>query len=320
MMAAHALKVEPKMPAERGRAVRACEALVLGHTSLVRQIAFRLLRRMPPHVEVDDLIQAGMVGLLEAADRYAPGKGAAFRTYAALRIRGAILDSVRKSDWTPRSLHRRLRDIEKVKRRLENQASTLPTSAEVASTLGISVKDYHDTLQHAVMSRLVSLDEKDSADGRALHDKLIGGSADPADEMEQDSFRHVVAAAIDALPEQERLIVLLYYDAELLLREIGEQFDLSESRVCQIHKRAIERLRTVAQSWMRAAGASAGTRIGVGYFPKPSGASANSTVSRSRSIPFLASDSASIRRRGTRPASRIQEINQLLQVDPIADI
>lgn len=247
-MAASTLNIEPKTPTERGREVRAFDELVLKHTSLVKQIAFRFVCRMPSHIEVEDLIQAGMIGLLEAADRYVPCKGAAFRTYAALRIRGAILDSVRKSDWTPRSLYRRLRDIEKTKRRLENEASKLPTSADVALALGISLKDYHDTLQHAARSRFVSLDDLDSADGRPLLDKAIGSSADPAHELEQENLRLKIAAAIDALPENERVIVLLYYDAELVLREIGDQFDLSESRICQIHKRAIERLRMIAQS------------------------------------------------------------------------
>ena len=248
--AARALRDEPKPLAELGRAVRARQALVLQHTSLVKQIAFQFIRRMPDHVEVDELIQAGMVGLLEAASRYTAGELATFKTYASPRIRGAILDSVRKSDWTPRSVYRRLRDIENTKRRLQNEASKITTSADVASALGISLKDYHGTLQHAAMSRLVSLDGLDSAD-----EEVLGGNADPADEVEQKNLRRMVTAAIDALPEKERVVLLLHYDAGLVFREIGEQFDLTESRICQLHKRAIERLRKVAQSWMQAAGA-----------------------------------------------------------------
>ena len=135
------------------------ESLSPEHINLVERIARRLVRRMPPHVALDDLMQAGMVGLLEAAHRYTLGKGATFKTYATIRIRGSILDSIRKSDWTPRTLYRRVRAIEKAKRRLQNEGDKLPTPAEVASALGVSLKDYHGTLQHAAISRLVSLDE-----------------------------------------------------------------------------------------------------------------------------------------------------------------
>ena len=248
-----ALELTPQAAPRRPR--NESESLSPEHINLVERIARCLVRRMPPHVALDDLIQAGMVGLLEAAQRYAPGRGAAFKTFAAIRIRGAILDSVRKSDWAPRSMYRRLRDIEKAKRRLENEGDKLPTSAEVASALGVSLKDYHGTLKHAAMSRLVSLDEIDAADGTPLHEKMIGDSGDPADALEQEGFHRLVAAALDALPENERVVLLLYYDAGLVLREIGEQFELSESRVCQLHKRAIKRLSAVARSWMRAAGA-----------------------------------------------------------------
>lgn len=241
-------KVERKSPTGEGGAARAYEALVLEHTSLVRRIAHQFIRRIPPHVEIADLIQAGMVGLLEAAQKHASDRGASFNTYASFRIRGAIVDYLRETNWTPRSLYRRLRDIEKAKHRLEN-----PTPAQVASALGVSLEDYHRTLRDATRSRPVSLDGTDSGDAQPFHDEIEGSSSDPADEMEQENFRRLVAAAVDALPERERVVLLLHYDAGLVLREIGDQFELSESRICQLHKRAIERLRAVAQAWMRAA-------------------------------------------------------------------
>ena len=235
-------RVEPPPSAQ------APQNLILKHMNLVRQIAHGFIRRMPGHVEVDDLIQAGMVGLLEAARRYCRAEGATFRTYAAPRIRGAILDSMRRSDWTPRSVYRRLRTIEKTKRRLQNESSQMATAADVAAALGMSLNDYHSALQDAAMSRLVSLDGPES------DDTLPGTSVDPAHHVEREDWHCTIAAAIAALPERERVIVLLHHDEGLALREIGERFDLSESRACQVHKRAVERIRMTLS--MAAAGAT----------------------------------------------------------------
>jgi RNA polymerase sigma factor FliA len=226
------------------------QVLILQHTSLVRRIALRLMRRMPHHVELDDLIQAGMVGLVEAARHHESAQDATFKRYAAIRIRGAMLDFMRRLNWTPRSLYRRLRDIEKSKRHLQSSTSMIPTCTDVASALGISLEQYHGALEDAAASQLMSLDDADDH-GRPFHDKLVGGSPDPAEEAERDELLRLIDAALDLLPEKERVILLLHYDAGLLLREIGDQFNLSESRVCQLQQRAIERLRKIAQSWMR---------------------------------------------------------------------
>jgi RNA polymerase sigma factor for flagellar operon FliA len=251
---AAAQKLDARRPPAPTRAARAREALVLKHTGLVRRIAYHVVRRLPRHVEVDDLIQAGMIGLIEATHRFAPGKAASFETYAAIRIRGAILDSFRKSDWSPRSLHRRVREIAEAKCRIENETGEVTKSADVAAALGVSLGDYHRTVQDAAMAQVLSLDAPGSADFAPLIDSAVDDRAGPADELEQEDLRRAVAAAIDALPEKERVILLLYYDEELLLREIGDRLALSESRVCQIHHRAVERLRVVAQRWMRTGG------------------------------------------------------------------
>jgi RNA polymerase sigma factor for flagellar operon FliA len=211
------------------------ETLVLHHIGLVRRIARKVARRLPRHVEIEDLIQAGMLGLLEAAQRYRAG--VSFETYATYRIRGAILDSVRKFDWRPRSMNRRLRHIETAKCRIENKTGTTAKSADVAAALGLSIKDYHRTLKDAAMMPLASLDDPARGDGEIQSDTT------PASELEKSDQRRLVAAAIDALPENERVILLLHYDSEVCLREIGNRLDLSESRICQIVGQAVRRLR-----------------------------------------------------------------------------
>jgi RNA polymerase sigma factor for flagellar operon FliA len=218
-----------------------CETLVLHHIGLVRRIARKVARRLPRHVEIEDLIQAGMLGLLEAAQRYRAG--VSFETYATYRIRGAILDSVRKFDWRPRSMNRRLRHIEAAKCRIENETGTTAKSADVAAALGLSIKDYHRTLKDAAMIPLASLDDPGRGDGEIQSDTTFDDSTNPARKLEESEQRRLVAAAIDALPENERVILLLYYDSEVCLREIGNRLDLSESRICQIVGQAVRRLR-----------------------------------------------------------------------------
>ncbi len=234
---------------------RILEAQILEHTSLVARIARQLARRMPPNIEVDDLIQAGMVGLLEAAQRYEASGSASFETYARFRIRGAILDFARKIDWRPRPLQRRIQSINAARRRIESETAKITTSAaEVATALDVSLQSYHRTLQDSETSKLLSLDDSGSPNTPRVSDKVIDTSRNPADEVEREELRHAVAAAIDTLPDNERLILLLYYDEEYLLREIGERLDLSESRICQLRGRAVKRLRQLVQRWMACGG------------------------------------------------------------------
>jgi len=255
-MNAAALKMRADVRAPARHAFRARETLVLRHTYLVRRIAYHYARRMPRYVEVDDLIQAGMIGLLEAAQRYESRAGAAFETFAGVRIRGAILDSIRGTDWSPRWLRRRLRDIELAKWRIESTTGRATTPADVAAAIGVSLKDYHRALQASEMQRLVSLDDPSTADDGPIHSTVVDERLGPAGELELEDLRRTLAAALDALPETERVILTLYYDHNRLLREIGDQLALSESRICQIRGRAVKRLRDVVDKWRAANGAA----------------------------------------------------------------
>ncbi len=227
--------------------------LVVRHADLVKRIAYHLVSRMPPNVEVDDLIQAGMLGLLDAAKHYSAAKGANFETYAGIRVRGAMLDEVRKSDWTPRSVHRNMREMAEAMRSLENELGHEAKPVEVAAKLGIGVEDYHKALQDAASCRLFSFDQLSmSDDDSGPSDVARDDGPGPFEDMEEAGFRDALAAAIDALPERERLVLSLYYDNEMNLREIGEVLQVSESRVCQIHGQALVRLRSRLSEWLSA--------------------------------------------------------------------
>jgi RNA polymerase sigma factor for flagellar operon FliA len=231
------------------------EALVLRHADLVKRIAYHLVSRMPPSVEVDDLIQAGMIGLLDAARHYTASKGANFETYAGIRIRGAMLDEVRKSDWTPRSVHRSARAMADAVRRVENATGHEAKPAEIATELGISLDDYYKTVQDAVSCRLFSFEQVggggDDDNGSSPADFATDGAQGPLENLTEDDFRAALGTAIQHLPEREKLVLSLYYDDELNLREIGEVLEVSESRVCQIHGQALVRLRARLDEWLQ---------------------------------------------------------------------
>ena len=225
--------------------------LVLRHADLVKRIAYHLVSRMPPHVEVDDLIQAGMIGLLDAGKNYSPDKGANFETYAGIRIRGAMLDEVRKSDWTPRSVHRSMRDMAEAIRRIENEKGHDASPAEIAGALGIPLEEYHKVVQDAATCRVFSFDQlatgdEDSNPADSARDERPG----PFDNIRNLGFSEALAKAIGHLPEREQLVLSLYYDDEMNLREIGEVLEVSESRVCQIHGQALVRLRARLGDWL----------------------------------------------------------------------
>jgi RNA polymerase sigma factor for flagellar operon FliA len=220
----------------------------------VKRIAFHLVSRMPPSVEVDDLIQAGMIGLLDAARQYTAQKGASFETYAGIRIRGAMLDEVRRADWTPRSVHRGVREMAEAVRRVENETGTEAKPADVARVLGVSLDEYHRLARDATACRLFSFEQMNPDDEDNPVDVVPDRGPGPADELELDGFRDALAAAIDGLPERERMVLSLYYDQELNLREIGEVLEVTESRVCQIHGQALVRLRARMKDWFADAG------------------------------------------------------------------
>jgi RNA polymerase sigma factor for flagellar operon FliA len=218
------------------------DALVKKHAELVRRIAYHLVAKLPPSVEVDDLIQAGMMGLLEAASQYSADRGASFETFAGIRIRGAMLDSLRAMDWTPRSVHRKARDLAKAIREVENATGAEASAATVAQHMGISLDEYHQIVQDAASAQLSSLDEIES-------DEPAGAELDPSRTVSDVKFKQALVETIDGLPEREKLVMSLYYQDGLNLKEIGLVLGVTESRVSQLHGQAISRLKARLVGW-----------------------------------------------------------------------
>ncbi len=222
--------------------------LVIQHAPLVKRIAYHLMGRLPDTVQVDDLIQSGMLGLLEAIKHYDAGQGASFETYAGIRIRGAMLDELRRADWTPRSVHRKARMVADAIREVENQNGRDARDSEVAAHLSMGLDEYNQILQDGLSCKTFSIEELIQGEDSVIDD--IHGNYQPEDELVQQHFQKALAQAIAALPERERLVVSLYYDDELNLREIGKVLDVSESRVSQICSQAMLRLRARLADWM----------------------------------------------------------------------
>ena len=218
------------------------------YAPLVKRIAHHLLLRMPSSVQVDDLIQSGMIGLLEAARKYDVSKGASFETYAGIRIRGSMLDEVRKGDWAPRSVHRKSRKVAEAIKAIEARTGSDAKDKDIAAELEIDLNAYYAILQDASGSRLFSFDDVMEGDDSAI-ETAAGELPGPCDGLQRDSFKSHLALAIDNLPPREKLVLALYYDEELNLKEIGEVMGVSESRVSQIHSQAAMRLRSRLSEW-----------------------------------------------------------------------
>ncbi|MGK0500426.1 MAG: RNA polymerase sigma factor for flagellar operon FliA [Oceanicoccus sp.] len=226
------------------------EQMVERHGPLVKRIAHHLLARMPSSVLVEDLIQAGLVGLIEAARNYDVTKGASFETYAGIRIRGSMIDDVRRGDWAPRSVHRNSRRVSEAMRNIETRLGRDASDNEVAQELDVSMDDYQHMLQDSASSKLFSFEELVSSDDRP-EEQLPSNSTNPLDGIQSQALRQSLAQAISKLPERERLVLALYYDEELNLKEIGHVLGVSESRVSQIHSQAALRLRGKLTEWQR---------------------------------------------------------------------
>lgn len=225
------------------------DELVRRHAPLVRRIAYHLMGRLPASVDVGDLVQAGMIGLLEASRHYTLDRGASFETYAGIRIRGAMLDELRRTDWTPRSVHRKTREVAEVIRQVETETGAEADDAEVIRRLGISAEEYHQILADAACVRLLSLTASDDNEEGAVLDVIDEAALNPHDNIERDGMRDALAKAIGGLPEREQLVMSLYYEQELNLKEIGAVLGVSESRICQIHGQAVIRLRARLTDW-----------------------------------------------------------------------
>ncbi len=237
-------------------------ALVSRHLDLVKRIAWHLAARLPASVDTDDLVQAGVIGLIEAARHYSGDRGASFETYAGIRIRGAMVDELRRGDWAPRSVHRRMREVSSAIRAIEQEVGREARDAEIAEKIGASLGEYHEIVRDATQCQVLSMHGAASDDDDERDHDVADSGATPYDAVEQAAFMTALTTAIGELPEREKLVMALYYDEELNLREIGSVLDVTESRVCQLHGQALLRLRARLGEWRdsRSEGVSARSR------------------------------------------------------------
>ncbi|MFQ5717247.1 MAG: FliA/WhiG family RNA polymerase sigma factor [Nitrospinales bacterium] len=224
------------------------EQVITEYAPMIKYVANRIALRLPPHIEVDDLISVGVLGLIDAIKKFDPNRGAKFKTYAEFRVRGAILDELRAMDWVPRSVRQKAASLEGVCHQLRAKLGRMPTDEEVAEKMGLSLDEFFETLNQTQSMPILSLEDlgfsKDERDQKNLLDCLAGKSdADPQTQLRLNELKRVIAKAIDSLPEKERLMISLYYYEELTMREIGEVLGITESRVSQIHSKAVFKLR-----------------------------------------------------------------------------
>ena len=223
------------------------DELVIQHATLVKRIAYHLKARLPESVQVDDLIQAGMIGLIEAGRNYDSGHGARFETYAGIRIRGSMLDELRKNDWAPKSVHKKARDLAEAIRVIEGRTGRDARDQEIAQELGIDMDEYYQILQdsHACIVSMdqYGLDKEDFLPG------LVDNSSDPSQLLVKSRFKESLSHAISGLPDRERIVISLYYESELNLREIGSIIAVTESRVSQLLNQAHARLNARLRRW-----------------------------------------------------------------------
>lgn len=224
-------------------------ALIEKYLSLVSSIAARLAMTLPEHVGQDDLYSAGLIGLLQAVRNYDPTCGASFETYARMRVRGAMLDELRKMDWVPRTVHEKARKIQAAIAQLEQKLGRVPTEAQMAKALNISVPEYEKLLTEIRPAAFVCLDTVSSEDDAGDLYEVVANSADesPLEQISQRELKQVILGRLKELPEMQRKVLVLYYGEELHLREIAEVVGLTESRICQIHAQAILSIRAYIQ-------------------------------------------------------------------------
>jgi RNA polymerase sigma factor FliA len=213
---------------------------------LVRRAATKMIGSLPANVELDDLIQAGMLGLMDALQRYEPDQGAQFETFALKRVRGAMLDELRGTDWVPRSVRKAQREIAAAVRTLEQTLRRPPADTEIAAHLGVSLDDYHALLSDVRGAQLVYMDDYESDEGEAhFLDRHLSPDvkSDPSAQLADRRFREALVRAIEDLPEREQYVMSMYYEHDMNLREIAAVLGVTESRICQLHSQSVARLR-----------------------------------------------------------------------------
>jgi RNA polymerase sigma factor for flagellar operon FliA len=226
-------------------------AMLQQYSPLVRRLAHQMIAKLPANVEIDDLIQVGMIGLNDALSRFDTGQGVQFETFATQRIRGAMLDELRGADWMSRSNRKQQRSIEAAVHRLEQKLGRAPLESEIAKEMGISLSDYQELLGKVRGTQLVYLEDMSGDDGDQdyLDRHVADKEADPLSQLNDHRLREALVAAIKTLPEREQYVMSMYYEQDMNLKEIAAVLGVTESRVCQLHSQSIARLRVKLREW-----------------------------------------------------------------------
>lgn len=246
----HPATVRPGGPKSDTRSAEERERIVREFTPIIKTIAHRLAFRLPAHLDADDLVSAGIIGLMDALEKYDPSREAKFKTYAEFRIRGAILDEIRSMEWVPRSVRERIALLQRTHQALLKRYGRPPTDEEVAAELHMSVAELDEFLSRSQGAVLISLDDLDVTEpnpGRIVNQLADTRQPDPLSALVSEDVRNALARAIQQLPEKERLVLTLYYYEELTMKEIGRILNVTESRVCQVHAKAVLRLKAALQ-------------------------------------------------------------------------
>jgi RNA polymerase sigma factor for flagellar operon FliA len=226
-------------------------SLIRQYSPLVRRLAHQMIAKLPANVELDDLIQVGLIGLTDALSRFDVGQGVQFETFATQRIRGAMLDELRGSDWMSRGNRRQQRSIEAAVHKLEQKLGRAPQESEIAAEMGISLGEYQDMLSKVRGTQLVHLEDiSGDEDGDDYLDRHVADEGgDPMSLLQDHRMRTALVAAIKNLPEREQYVMSMYYEHDMNLKEIAAVLKVTESRVCQLHSQAIARLRVKLRDW-----------------------------------------------------------------------
>lgn len=226
-------------------------ALLKQYSSLVRRLAHQMISRLPANVEIDDLVQVGMIGLSDALARFDASQGVQFETFATQRIRGAMLDELRGNDWMSRGDRRHQRSIEAAVHKLEHRFGRAPSESEIAQEMGMSLQDYQELLGKVRGTQLLYIEDisGDEDDANFLDRHVVDESAGPLSRLQDQRMRQALVDAITLLPEREQLVMSMYYEQDMNLKEIAAVLGVTESRVCQLHSQSIARLRARLKDW-----------------------------------------------------------------------